>query len=493
MARQLKTALNATAQELAEANERTVQNLKALAPKLSEIAGFICNAGALVQWGKDELADKLGLVEIDREADPHSPALFAWGSGKDKVEYRANNNSTNRPASDSGIKFLFKLAITGRYVITGEALIFDADGMAASAQHRIAACFLATLSKPELKFYFIIQDGIDPLLVDFIDTGKSRTAKDASLRHTDTFLPEASLRTLAGLPYGPKVRDARKAMAGDISTAMSRLYHRAKGEDVKASTTEYSKSKDHYADMLARFSMMTYENPTVKDEETGDPETIELTTLERATQIVYAYDRETGGAISKYFGRGNLLSALIMASNIDNPSVVQSTATTNAMGRTTEKVIAIQPAELAIDLDLVEEFCATASDKVGPFAPYYNHLESRGSKNPVAPNYKFGAMVQIIKWFLEHRTDTTIPEVVNEAGEVVQAERTITSCPPLPGNMIPAAPRAKIQGGKSVVPPLNYPAFGGYDVGLIDKKATKAQAELERAAMEEEEEEAVEA
>lgn len=469
----LVTGLNATVEQIAEATARTVANIK----KLTAPKGAICPSSWLVEWGQAEIMEKLGIFRLDRENPSHVeiPALFTWGNGKDKQEYAATNNATNRALSVENFKHLLKLALANRYTITGEPLIFDSDNMAASAQHRLAACFVATIVNPDLRFLFIVQDGIDPLLVDYIDTGKGRSNKDIGGRHKENVFPVDVLRTSAGLMFGKTVEDARKAMIADATSACSRLWHRANGKDVNSSTTEYSKAKHLYPEMLERFEIFEWENPA------NGGEVLELSTLERCVNIVYNWDREQGGAISKYFGRGNLISALVMASNIDNPTEITVETITSSTGRETQKVTAKLPETLAVDLDLVSQFCRVASDKTGPFAPLYSYLETRKGKNALDNQYKFGAMVNCIKYFQEHRSLTEIGATFNEAGEQVTPPQTIVSCPPLPGNMVPNAPRARMQGGKSVVPALDYPHFGGFDVGLQDTKSLKDQAALEKA------------
>jgi len=89
--------------------------------------------------------------------------------------------------------------------------------------------------------------------------------------------------------------------------------------------------------------------------------------------------------------------------------------------------------------------------------------------------------VNTVKHFVETQSATTYPEVKNEAGEIVTPARVVVTCPPLPGNMIPAAPRNKADGTKSK---FRWPAFSGLDCGPQDGKALHNTSVLTDAANE---------
>ena len=59
-----------------------------------------------------ELMEQLGIYRLDRENPAHAetPALFAFGSGKDKIEYAATNNATNRLLNPENMKMLQRFA-----------------------------------------------------------------------------------------------------------------------------------------------------------------------------------------------------------------------------------------------------------------------------------------------------------------------------------------------------------------------------------------------
>lgn len=475
----LKTFNSASLEEVTAANLATIANIKArmAAPPPR---GCICPAGWLVEWGQAELMAQLGIQAIVERTPENAdiPALFAYPSGKDKVEYVATNNSTNRKLDDVNWKYLFRVALSGRFVITGEALIFDSEGMAASAQHRIVACFVATVVNPDLKFYFILQEGIDPLCVDCIDTGKSRTTKDIGGRHKDGYFPADMLRTLQGLPYGKDRDKVREQMIRDSVGALSVVYHRANSQDVNSSTTNYSKDKSLFDAMVSRFQMLSIANHT------GEAtEQLEVTSLERLTNLVYAFDSENGGNIRKYWGRSNMVAILILASNVNNPSELEPVLDSRN-GKATGAVSATLPEVLDVDLQLAEHLLRVACDKVGPFAPLYSYLESRKGKNALDKQYKFGGLVNAVKYFIENQSSQTYPAVHNEAGEVVSPERVVVTCPPLPSNGIPATPKTKADGTKAK---FKWPAFGGLDVGPVDGKALHNTQVLEEAASEESE------
>jgi hypothetical protein len=485
MSRQeFKTANSATVAEIQAANERTIQNIKNATPP----PGTICPAGYLVHWGQAEIMDYAGIYRIDRDNTEmkDDECWLQWPLNASGTEYGAKQNPTNRKMTKDQMHMLLRHAIAETFVVTGEACIRDSLKFLASAQHRMGACFVATLLNPEARFYFIIQDGIDPLLVDYIDTPKSRTNKDVGGRHKDSFFPESVLRNLSGLPYGKQVGEVRKTCISDATSAISRIWLRGRGEDINGSTTQYKHDKSQFDRMVARFPIVEIENPT-----TNGVEVLEITTLERAANLIYARDKEGGGALNRYFGRGNVLTALVLASNTDNPSDVRVESVTSTTGRSTSTVVVEYPEEMACDLQLVEDFCRMAIDKTGPMRPVYDWLDQKRGKINIAPQYKFGALVNSLKFFIENREETVLPAKLNEAGEVVSPEKTIVSCPDMPSSMVPKTPKAKIVGGKEIVPPLKYPHFGGYDCGKIDSKQLKANAELEE--LVEEESEAAEA
>lgn len=463
----LRTAFQLSADEIQAANQESVSGIQ----NAVEPAGVVCRAGWVVLWGNTEIVDYMGLEELSKD-DPR-PHLFKWkvASGKDGFRrWAAKNNGTNRALNDTNWQSLLEFMVHQRWGLTGEPLLRTADHKVLSAQHRLTAAFVATLLNPALKFYFIVIDGIAECLGDFIDTGKSRDLKDTSSRHQDAFLPADTLRTLNDSPYLASVNDARKGIISDIKSAVSLVWLRGRGSDINGSTTDYKSDKSQYFDMLSRFPELTFTDAQGQE--------VESTTLERAAMRIYAWDREQGGIIQKYFGRAKLLAAIILASNVDNGADIRIETIDKR-----EKKLVTYPDSLEIDFDLLEGFCSVAKDKLGPFSPHYDD-KTRKSIEQVTKwgVLKFGALVNIIKHFSDTRSTYSIPAKHNEAGDVIVPEMTGVTCAPLPSNMIPKLPakRADPKTGVLKMPAFNYPHFSGLDVGLVDKDELKTNQVLEQ-------------
>lgn len=475
----LRTAFQLTADEIQAANQESIVGIQTAV----EPPGVVCRAGWVVLWGNAEIVDYMGLEELSKD-DPR-PHLFKWkvASGKDGFRrWAAKNNGTNRALNDTNWQSLLEFMVHQRWGLTGEPLLRTADRKVLSAQHRLTAAFVATLLNPSLKFHFVVIDGIAECLGDFIDTGKSRDLKDTSSRHQDAFLPADTLRTLNDSPYLASVNDARKGIISDIKTATSLVWLRGRGSDINGSTTEYKADKSQYFDMLSRFAAMTFTDANGQE--------VESTTLERAAMRIYAWDREQGGVIQKYFGRAKLLAAIILASNIDNPSDMRIEKIDNR-----EKKLVTYPDSLEIDFDLLEGFCSVAKDKLGPFAPHYGDTTKKTLDQITKWTVlKFGALVNIVKHFSDTRSTYPIAASHNEAGEIIKPASEGVTCAPLPGNMIPRLPakRADAKTGVLKMPAFNYPHFSGLDVGLVDKDELKTNQVLEQVQEEYAEEQPVE-
>lgn len=465
----VKSAFQMSSEEFAAANERTIANLKNGTPP----DGAICPAGYLVKWGQAQIMAKLGIRVLNDETEKDVPELFSFGLTKaDRKRYATDNNATNRPLSKENWQSLLSYFLERRWAITGETLIFDADDMAASAQHRLVAAFVATLLDPQAEFYFIVVKGIDTSVIDLIDTGKSRDLKDITVRHAQSLLPADSLRDLLDLPYGSGVETARKDIAGDIKQAMSIVWHRANGKDVNASTSDYKKDKGLYFAMLDRFPQHVFTDANGQE--------VETTELERAAMRIYAYDRQGGKVLSKYFGRGKLLAALILASNSDKTVQVGVEEKTTGIGTKVTTLSFDLPDELNVDLDLVDDFCDNAKDLDGPLVDVYKYLKAKSGKDKLDPQYKFAGLVNTIKYFVNNATEQRIEGTKNEAGQVVVPDRVEMVCPTIPtSGLVPAMPRADANNNRK---PLHWPHFGGWDIGYQDKDSIKATAALEQAA-----------
>ncbi len=469
---EFRTAFSLTSEEIQEANLATIEAIKR--SLLTPPEGFICHAGSVVLWGHEQIKNYMGLVEMT-ETETDTPHLFRWKTGKNTFRrWKAVNNAANRKLTDTNWEALLKFFMEVRWALTGETCIRDEMNRVLSAQHRMVAAFIATLLNPSLKFYFIIIDGVSHLVADFIDTGKSRDQKDISTRHTASFLPIETLRMLNDSPYLADVLTVRTSIVTDINQAVAAVWHRGHGQDVNASTTKYKSDRNNYQDMLARFEPMEFVD--------ANGVVVESTTLERAAMRIYAYDKEKGGILHKYYGRGNVLAATILASNTDNESAIRVEKTDND-----KDVVQIElPETLHVNFDLLEEFCQVACDKVGAFQIYYYDKTKKSNEELKRwKSLKFAILVNAIRHFKATRQESVLDAIINEAGEVTSPAKTVIGCSMVAklSDLLPKLPKPKPNPKTGLDMPIvfNIPHFGGYDCGLLDKDTIKSDAALQAA------------
>lgn len=384
-----------------------------------------------------ELGRLLGIRPMTEEEKGVIPAKFSHMS----VPYVTMNNGSNRPLSVPGMKHLLKFFLDGRWALNGEVLIIDETGQAASMQHRAIAAFIASLlSDPTRTFPFLVVRGVPVELVDSIDTGKTRTAKDASIRHTD-LLPADTLTELSGNAYGKTSAKVRETILGEVTSALRLLWLRSQSKDVNASSTGFK--QDQYFEMLDRC-----------------PEILDLALL------VYQYDTLSGksGIINQRWGRAMVAAALVLASNIDNPA--------QQIGAKWE-----QPETYNVDLEFAKAFLSAAQNATGFCSPYYLKAKEYNTKNPLGKQYKMGALVKAIQWFASNQKATAISTPIlddekNPTGRFV--ESIAYDAPPLPNHGIPSTPRTV--DGKTGV--WKWAHFGGLDVGYTVKEKAPSTDEL---------------
>jgi hypothetical protein len=83
-------------------------------------------------------------------------------------------NKENRPLREKHIETLAKDMAEGRWVLNGEAIVFDSNGLLIDGQHRLWAAF-----EHQQSFTTVVVRGVDPEAYKTIDAGIKRTAGDA--------------------------------------------------------------------------------------------------------------------------------------------------------------------------------------------------------------------------------------------------------------------------------------------------------------------------
>jgi len=86
----------------------------------------------------------------------------------------ATNADNNRRKSNNLIRQYSRDKIAGKWEITGEAIKFDTNGRLIDGQHRLSAVIAA---KKTVKMAVIT--GLEPQVIHVLDTGRSRTGRDA--------------------------------------------------------------------------------------------------------------------------------------------------------------------------------------------------------------------------------------------------------------------------------------------------------------------------
>ena len=88
------------------------------------------------------------------------------------------NATNNRKISKKIVATYARDMIAGRWELTGEAIKFDTDGRLIDGQHRLTAVIAA-----HKNVNMAVITGLAPNVMDVIDTGKSRTGRDALTIH----------------------------------------------------------------------------------------------------------------------------------------------------------------------------------------------------------------------------------------------------------------------------------------------------------------------
>ena len=87
-------------------------------------------------------------------------------------------NPNNRQVKNANVLFLVKEIKEGRWELNGEPIIIDSNGQIVDGQHRLWACVDSNTTISTLIVY-----GVSPSVINTIDTGTKRIAKDCLDMH----------------------------------------------------------------------------------------------------------------------------------------------------------------------------------------------------------------------------------------------------------------------------------------------------------------------
>lgn len=110
-----------------------------------------------------------------------------------------NNNSKNRKISISKIRQTSSDILSGKFLVNGESVIFDRNGLLLDGQHRLFSCV-----ETGVKIVSLCAFGIDPEAMQTIDLGKVRTSGDVA--------------QISGIPSGNAVAAIARMMIAYDST-----------------------------------------------------------------------------------------------------------------------------------------------------------------------------------------------------------------------------------------------------------------------------------
>jgi len=85
----------------------------------------------------------------------------------------AHCNNRNRNLTDSRARYLGQVMSHGKWVMTGEPLIFDKEGESLSTQHRLQGCVYSGVEIPT-----VVMLDVDPMASDWVDNVRAKTVGD---------------------------------------------------------------------------------------------------------------------------------------------------------------------------------------------------------------------------------------------------------------------------------------------------------------------------
>ena len=105
-------------------------------------------------------------------------------------------NTRNRNPKKGHVENLAHQMAEGLWKENGEAIIVDKNGDLSDGQHRLKACLLSGKS-----FRVVLVQGVEPTVMDTIDTGSNRSLKDmlqleGFKNHMDRRFPKTDKKTI---------------------------------------------------------------------------------------------------------------------------------------------------------------------------------------------------------------------------------------------------------------------------------------------------------
>lgn len=372
-------------------------------------------------------------------------ARFFTKAGNERLGYVADWNHSNRPHIKSNHELLSKAIHGGKYVTTPEVWIFLDDGQCGSAQHRGWAHYEKCLNDASHHVVANVSMGFSALLADVLDRAAKRTNKDIIVRNNliddELFMRDGISKdgTAIREPIVPDVSSVIATLSREMNSVAKIVELRATGRDIKASG----------AFDAAKMGSMLDRMPG-------------LPTLMRDVYVLGkdATGKDTVGVTM--FGRSNIVAALILASNLDNPAEILLTEK--------GKRDYVLPDEIHLpDDDLVEGFLEVLgrSDAQSEFAEVFAKWKGASNKHP---QRKFGVLVGLVEQFLASRQQDEVPAPIDQTtGQPLPGSEGSTRwvCTPVSfGKIDPGAPKGRIPGTTPEV--YRWSAFGGLDTGYLD-------------------------
>ena len=147
-----------------------------------------------------------------------TPEITAYLVGID-YEWAVNaleHQKRNRPLKQSKVKHLAKIIQAGKWVLNGESIVLDQDGILIDGQHRLAALIHAVdklkMDREKTVIDAVVVNGVSSDAFHTIDQGEKRSLSDVVAISDYSFAPDlaVALRLLAIRLAGKKVSGTGK-------------------------------------------------------------------------------------------------------------------------------------------------------------------------------------------------------------------------------------------------------------------------------------------
>lgn len=130
---------------------------------------------------------------------------------KTTAAFYLRRNKKNRRVRQAHLAGLVREHLAGRFIPTGEAIKFDTDGNLLDGQHR-----LRMVVEADLPAWLLVVRGLDPKVMDVIDTNAKRSAADVLGLHGFEYAALTASTARIGIAWDEGV--VRFAMQSDVRT-----------------------------------------------------------------------------------------------------------------------------------------------------------------------------------------------------------------------------------------------------------------------------------